>query len=112
MSRGEWEFVVTMDGDSRTSKRCVSADEANGVNGDPASVRKYAEEKSKGRCTIKTYDVSEKKISYSMLCADRQVDSITEYAGVSTKATVTTTHGGHSITAKVVGRRIGIGNCK
>ena len=110
MSTGEWEFTVTMDGESHSSKRCVTAEEANGLNGDATSVRNYAEEKSSGRCSIKSYDVAAKTISYSMICGDRQVDSVTEYAKGSTKATVTTTHGGHSITSKVAGRRLG--KCK
>jgi hypothetical protein len=110
VSSGEWEFVMTTDGQSHSAKHCVTADEARGFNGDAASGRKYAEEKGKGSCSIKAYDVSGNTITYSMICGDRQIDSVTEYAEVSSKGLLTTTHAGQSVTTNVAARRVG--DCK
>lgn len=110
VSSGEWEFVMTTEGQSHSAKHCVSADEARGFNGDAASGRKYAEEKGKGRCSIKAYDVSGNTVTYSMTCGDRQIDSVTEYAEVSSKGSLTTTHAGQSVITNVAARRLG--DCK
>ncbi len=110
VSAGEWEFAMTTDGQTHTAKHCISADEAAGFNGDSASGRKYVEEKGRGHCSVKTYEASGNRISYSLICADRQIDSATEFAGDASKGILTTTDEGKVITTSVVGRRIG--DCK
>lgn len=110
MSAGEWEFSMTTDGETHAVKHCITADEATGFNGDSATGKKYVEDKGKGHCAVKAYDASGNRISYSLNCADRQIDSVTEFAGDSSKGTLTTTDDGKVVTTSVVGRRLG--DCK
>jgi hypothetical protein len=107
MDRGQWEFAMTTDGSTRTFKQCITADKANEVNGDTQSARAFAEKHSNGRCTIKSYEVAGDKVSYSLACGDRQIDSVTTYHGDTSEGSLVTTSDGKSTTAQVKAKRLG-----
>ena len=107
MERGQWEFAMTTDGSTRTFKQCITADKANEVNGDTQSARSSAEKHSNGRCAIKAYEVAGDKVSYSLTCGDRQIDSVTTYHGDTSEGSMVTTSDGQSVTAQVKAKRLG-----
>jgi len=107
MERGQWEFAMTTDGSTRTFKQCITADKASEVNGDTQSARSFAEKHSNGRCTIKSYEVAGDKVSYSLTCGDRQIDSVTTYHGDTSEGSLVTASDGKAVTAQVKAKRLG-----
>ena len=57
MAAGQWEFTLTGNGESRIMKQCMTPDQANEMNGDTKTARAFAEKRTNGRCTIKSYDI-------------------------------------------------------
>ena len=107
MERGQWEFAMTTDGSTRTLTQCITADKASEVNGDTQAARAHAEKNSNGRCTIKSYEVAGDKVSYSLVCGARQIESVTTFHGDSSEGSLITTSDGQSITTQVKARRLG-----
>jgi len=107
MERGQWEFSMTTDGSTRTMTQCITADKANEVNGDTQTARSYAEKNSNGRCTIKSFEAAGDKVSYSLTCGARQIDSVTTFHGDSSEGSLVTTSEGKSITTQVKAKRLG-----
>jgi len=107
MEPGQWEFSMTTDGSTRTLTQCVTADKANEVNGDTQSARSHAEKNSNGRCEIKSFGVDGNKVSYSLSCGGRQIDSVTTYHGDTSEGSMTTTGEGQSVTTQIKARRLG-----
>jgi Protein of unknown function (DUF3617) len=107
MERGQWEFSMTTDGSTRTMTQCVTADKASEVNGDTQSARSNAEKHSNGQCKIKSFEVAGDKVSYSLACGARQIDSVTTFHGDSSEGTLVTTSDGNSVTTQVKARRLG-----
>jgi hypothetical protein len=109
MAAGKWEFTMTGDGESRTFSQCMMPDDANQANGDTKTARAYAEKKTKGRCTIKSYDIQGDTVKYSLACGDRTIDSTTTYHGGNTSEGVlkATTTDGKVDTRTVKARRLG-----
>jgi len=107
MERGKWEFSMTTDGSTRTLTQCVTADKASEVNGDTTSARANAEKHSNGQCTIKSFEVAGDKVSYSLACGARQIDSVTTFHGDSSEGTLVTTSDGNSVTTQVKAKRLG-----
>ena len=77
MAAGQWEFTLTGTGGSRTTNQCMTPDQANEMNGDSKTARGFAEKRTSGRCTIKSYDIQGNTVKYSLACGDRTIDSRT-----------------------------------
>jgi len=107
MAAGQWEFTLTGDGESRTFKQCMTADQANEMNGDTKTARAFAEKRNNGRCTIQSYDVQGNTVKYSLLCAGRSIESRTTFTGDTSEGTLTTTSNGTVDAKTVKARRLG-----
>ena len=108
MAPGQWEFTLTGNGESRTMKQCMTADQANEMNGDAKTARGFAEKRNNGRCTIKSYDIQGNTVKYSLVCGDRTIDSSTTFSGDTSEGTLTTTTADGKVDAKTVkARRLG-----
>jgi hypothetical protein len=108
MAPGQWEFTMTGDGESRTTKQCMTRDQANEMNGDTKTARSFAEKKANGRCTIKSYDVQGNTVSYSLVCGGRTIDSTTTFSGDTSDGTLKTTTADGKVDARIVkARRLG-----
>jgi len=109
MQPGKWEFTMTGDGAPRTFSQCMTQDQANEANGDAKTARAYAEKKSKGRCTVKSYDIQGDTVKYSLACGDRTIDSTTTFHGGNSSEGVlkTTTADGKVSTRTVKAHRLG-----
>jgi hypothetical protein len=89
MQPGQWEFTLTTDGASHTSAHCVT--DAAEVNGDVATARAAAEKKAAGHCTVKSFGIQGDTVSYTLVCGNRTLDSVTTFHGVTSEGTLTTT---------------------
>jgi uncharacterized protein DUF3617 len=108
MAAGQWAFTMTGNGESRTFNQCMTPDQANEMNGDSKTARSFAEKRTNGRCTIKSYDVLGNTVKYSLACGDRTIDSTTTFTGDTSEGTVTaTTANGTVDTRTVKARRLG-----
>ena len=108
MAAGQWEFTLTGNGESRTMKQCMTPDQANEMNRDTKTARGYAEKRTKGRCTITSYDIQGNTVKYSLVCGDRTIDSSTTFTGDTSEGTLTTTTADGKVDAKTVkARRLG-----
>lgn len=108
---GEWEFTINQGkADARTFKLCVSADEANSVNGDTKSARAYAEKKAAGKCKVTDYKVGGDTVSYAIVCGTTSIRSTATYHGDTSEGDmVSTRDGGPEVASHVKARRLG--NC-
>jgi Protein of unknown function (DUF3617) len=108
MAAGQWEFTLTGNGESRTINQCMTTDQANEMNGDSKTARAFAEKRTKGRCTIKSYDIQGDTVKYSLVCGDRTIDSTTTFRGNTSEGTLNTTTADGKVDAKIVkARRLG-----
>jgi len=107
MAGGQWEATMTTDGSTRTVKYCVSAAEADSLNGDSKTGRDFAEKKANGRCAIKSFDMKGDKVSSSMLCGARSIEGTTTYHGDTSEGDLTTTSEGKAVTTHIKARRLG-----
>jgi hypothetical protein len=108
MAPGQWEFTMTGDGESRTTKQCMTRDQANEMNGDTKTARSFAEKRANGRCTIKAYDIQGNTVSYSLVCGERTIDSTTTFSGDTSEGTLKTTTADGKVDARIVkARRLG-----
>ena len=102
---GQWETTMTIgSGKPMVTKHCITAHEAEAMNGDLATLRKYVEESTatntKGRCTVKNVELK------------GNVTIVTIACGKSVVVGTTTYHGDHyesssSNGTKIVGKRLG-----
>jgi hypothetical protein len=102
---GQWETRLTMgSGKPMLTKYCITTGEAESMNGDEATLRKYLEQSTatntKGRCTVKSVKVDDNRTIVTVVCGKSEV------------VTTTTYHGDHyesssSSGATVVGKRLG-----
>jgi hypothetical protein len=108
MTAGQWEFTLAGNGESRIMKQCVTPDQANEMNGDTKTARAFAEQRAKGRCTIKSYDIQGNTVKYALICGDRTIESTTTFTGDTSAGTqTTTTADGKVDTRTVKARRLG-----
>jgi hypothetical protein len=88
--------------------QCMTSDQANEMNGDTKTARAFAEKRTKGRCTIKSYDVQGNTVSYSLVCGGRTIDSTTTFIGDKSEGTLKTTTADGAVDTKIVkARRLG-----
>jgi hypothetical protein len=108
MAAGQWQFTLTSNGESRTMKQCMTPDQANEMNGDTKTARAFAEKRTQGRCTIKSYDIQGNTVKYSLVCGDRTIDSSTTFTGDTSEGTLTTTTADGKVDTRTVkARRLG-----
>jgi hypothetical protein len=108
MAPGQWEFTLTGNGGSRTMNQCMTSDQANEMNGDARTARAFAEKRTAGRCTIKSYDIQGNTVKYSLVCGDRTIDSSTTFTGDTSEGMQTTTTADGKVDVRTVkARRLG-----
>jgi hypothetical protein len=104
---GRWEFTMTTDGVPHTSTICMSAEDAEQVNGDSTSGRAAAEKKAAGRCTVESFTAAGKSVDYTLICGPRKIHSTTIFRENASEGTLTTTADGKTISTLVKARRLG-----
>ena len=107
---GQWESVMTTNGEAKTVKYCMNAAKAASFNGDSKAGRDYAEKENGGRCAIKVFDLKGEKVSYVLVCGDRTIESNQTLRGDTSEGSTTTTVAGQApSTTTLKSRRLG--NC-
>ena len=106
---GQWEHTMTTDGEtlSRKVTACLSADEANGINGNSKTGRAYFEKKQKGPCKIKTFEIKGDTLSYTLSCGDRTIENRTAFHGETSEGVSVTKAPDGTHTMHVKSRRLG-----
>jgi len=78
------------------------------VNGPIASARKQAETNAvKGHCSVKTFAIRDRTVSYALVCGARVIESTAAYHGDRFDGVLTTTFEGKSTKTQVAARRTG-----
>ncbi len=98
---------MTTDGVAHASTICMSAEDAEQVNGDSKSGRAAAEKKAAGRCTVAAFAAAGSSVEYTLVCGSRTIHSTTVFHKDTSEGTLTTTADGKTITTLVKARRLG-----
>ena len=110
MTPGQWEFTMTTNGASPSSKYCVDTDLAAVANGDSRSGREAAEKnsaKAKSNCTVTDFTAKGDTVSYAMTCGDRTIRSTSTYYGDRYEGVLKTKTATEETTTEVKARRLG-----
>ncbi len=108
MAVGQWEFTLSTDGATRTSKHCVTQDEAASVNGSMSSAREHATKSAaQGHCSMKSFDMRGETVSYALNCGTRLIESTAAYRGNTFEGVLTTTTEGKATKTRITARRLG-----
>jgi Protein of unknown function (DUF3617) len=108
MVTGNWTFEMETTGqDSRTFTRCISADEAQSVNGDTAAARAYAEKAAGANCAVKDFAVDGDTVSYRLVCGETTIASKATYHGETFEGVMTTKSGDVEATTHLKAHRTG-----
>jgi len=106
---GQWEMVMTNDGESHTVTHCVTAEEAANVNGTAAEARAHSEAAAaKAHCTLDSFDATDDKVSFGLTCPTHTIKSTSTFVPNGYSSTiVTTTKGAAPATTSVKATRSG-----
>jgi hypothetical protein len=108
MVTGNWTFEMETAGqDSRTFTRCISAEEAQSVNGDAASARAYAEKAAGANCTVKDFVVDGDTLTYTLVCGETTISSKATYHGDTFEGVMISKNGSTEATTHLKAHRIG-----
>ena len=108
MVTGNWSFEMETTGqDPRTFTRCISAEEAQSVNGDAAAAQAYAEKAAGGSCTVKDFVVDGDTLTYRLLCGETTILSKATYHGDSFEGVMTSKNGAAEATTHLKAHRTG-----
>ena len=106
---GHWELTTTTRGETSTVKRCVTAEEAETVNGDTKSSRASAERQAPS-CKYTDYKVDGDSVSGAMTCGKLSSRWATRYHGDTMEGDkFTRIAGGPEFVSHTKAKRIG--NC-
>jgi hypothetical protein len=102
---GEWETKMTLQsGKPLVSRYCISAADAEAMNGDLPALRKYLEESTKattqGRCKVKNVELKGNRTIVTIACGKKESVGTTTYHGNRFEAS---SSDGPTITGKRVG---------
>lgn len=104
---GQWELTTTTRGETSTVKRCVTAEEAETVNGDTKSSRASAERQSPS-CKYTDYKVDGSSVSGAMTCGRLSSRFATTYHGDTMEGDkFTTIAGGPEFVSHTKAKRLG-----
>jgi hypothetical protein len=83
---GQWETKMTIGTNAPMfSKYCITAADAELMNGDVAALRRYVEQSTatntKGRCTVKDVQLKDNRTTVTIVCGKREVVGTTTYYG-------------------------------
>ncbi len=110
MTPGQWEFTVTTRGESRTSKACLSAEQAAIADGDDVTGRQAAERsvrKAKSSCVVGDFSARGDTVSYTLTCGDRTIRSVATHHGDHSEGILTTKTATEETSTRLVSRRLG-----
>lgn len=102
---GQWEATMTLASSKpMVTKYCITAPDAQAMNGDEASLRRYVErstaQQTAGRCTVKDVKLSGNQTVVTLVCGKAEVTNTTKYFGDRFESS-------DSNDTKVVGKRVG-----
>lgn len=107
MRTGQWEVTSTSNGQTRSFKNCVKAEEAGAINGDAKTSRAYTE-KLTGQCKFSDYKVDGNTVTSVMTCGPSTVRTTTTYHGDSYQSDSKTKIGsGAEVASHISAKRIG-----
>lgn len=108
---GLWRSSALIDGQAerRTGPRCVTAEEAQTMNGPAASIREALEASPDWKaCRIRDVRADGDSVAFSAVCADAVTTSQTRYQPSSYSGTITVTQpGAPTLTMAIKGERVG-----
>ena len=107
---GQWEFKSTVAGEAeKTRTYCITAAQAQGINGDAQADRDFLEKGATARhCTIKDFKLEGNTLSYTKVCAGYTFSDRTTYNGDSSEGVLTTKmEGKDAVVTHMKGRRLG-----
>ncbi|HEV7669081.1 MAG TPA: DUF3617 family protein [Thermoanaerobaculia bacterium] len=108
MAVGQWDFDLTTDGTTHTSKHCVTPEEAAGVNGSVTSAREHsAKSAAHGHCALTSFEIQGDKVSYALACGTRTIESQATYHGETFEGILTTSNAGKVTKTSVKAHRVG-----
>jgi hypothetical protein len=84
LESGKWQSIVAADGQSQTLTYCITQEEAASINGDSKTGREFAQkraQKASEPCAIKSYEINDDVVSYTMTCGNRTIVDKTIYRG-------------------------------
>jgi hypothetical protein len=107
---GQWEFKSTVAGETeKTRTYCITAAQAQGINGDAQADRDFLEKgAAKRHCTIQDFKLDGNTLSYTQVCAGYAFSDRTTYNGDSSDGVLTTKMDGKAaVVTHMKGRRLG-----
>ena len=112
MRAGLWEMTTTKGGETINSgKRCFTAEEAGGNNGDAKTTRDtLVKSFAKASCAVKDIKVTDKTISYTADCNGAQaheLSSVAEYHGDTMEIQMTVKQSTSTYATITKGHRVG-----
>jgi hypothetical protein len=113
---GLWEIAFSVNGTPSTNTYCITPEQANVMNSDPATVQVYVEravaEENGGGCTVKHFSLEGNTISLIKACGSGQSEFTTSlvrtYYGDTAESEVVSSSGGRELHIKSTQRRIGV----
>jgi len=111
MRSGLWEMTTTKGGETiNTGKRCFTAEEAGGNNGDAKTMRDtLVASFAKASCAVKDITITAKTISYTADCTGAQahtLSSVAEYHGDTMEVQMTVRQSTSTYTTITKGHRV------
>jgi hypothetical protein len=109
---GLWEMTTTKGGETiNTGKRCFTAEEAGGNNGDAKTMHDtLVASFAKASCAVKDITITAKTISYTADCTGAQahtLSSVAEYYGDTMEVQMTVKKSTSTYTTITKGHRVG-----
>ena len=113
---GLWEIAYTVNGTPSTNTYCITPEQANVMNSDPATVQVYIEravaEENGGACTVKHFRLEGNTISVIKACGSGDSEFTTSlvrtYYGDTAESDVVSSSGGRELHIKSTQKRIGV----
>jgi Protein of unknown function (DUF3617) len=113
---GLWEIAFTVNGTPTTNTYCISQEQANVMNSDPATVQVYVEravaEENGGACSVKHFRLEGNTISLIKACGSGDSEFTTSlvrtYHGDTAETDVMSRSGGRELHIKSTQRRVGV----
>ena len=102
---GEWETKLTLgSAEPMLTRYCITAADAESMNGDLATLRKYLEESTEtntqGTCKVKKVELNDNRSIVTIACGETEVVGTTTYHGDRFEAS---SSDGSTVTGKRIG---------
>jgi uncharacterized protein DUF3617 len=110
LKAGQWEYVATREGQTSTHTKCLTAAQADTVNGSDALIRAQLENAmgQKNSCKVMDLKVSASSMTSTIACGETTITNVlTFHGGETAENTMTTRAQGKEYVATMKMRRLG-----